>query len=318
MSFKIVLLLNICCSFLYSQSTNYRIREYGSHEGLSQSVVNCVIQDSKGFIWAGTQDGLNRFDGYSFKIYKPDIEDSTSISHNHIWIIVEDSKKNLWLGTYGGGLNFYDYNNDKFFHFKHSPSNPNSINGDDVRAIFEDGNGILWIGTKNGLNSFDPIKKTWTDYSIDSNSSVPFKNIRDIYPHSDSELWLACYGSGLVLFNKETRKSILFNHSDSDAGSISSNNVWKIIKDKKGIYWVITFGGGVNIFDSHNSIATGKISFDKFYQSEIDKNLTAIFETDDGEIFIGSDTQGMVIVDRSRKNVAALTSDVSNRNGLSN
>lgn len=318
MSFKIVFLLNICCSFLFSQSANYRIREYGSHVGLSQSVVNCVIQDSKGFIWAGTQDGLNRFDGYSFKVYKPDIEDSTSISHNHIWIIFEDSKKNLWLGTYGGGLNFYDYNNDKFFHFKHSLNNPNSINGDDVRAIYEDGNGILWIGTKNGLNSFDPIKKKWTDYSIDSNSSVPFKNIRDIYPHSDSELWLACYGSGLVLFNKETGKSTLFNLSDSETGSISSNKVWKIIKDKKGIYWVITFGGGVNIFDSHNSTVTGKISFEKFHQSEIDKNLTAIFETDDGEIFIGSDTQGMVIVDRSRKNLTHIKYDVSNPNSLSN
>ena len=180
MSFKIVLLLNICSSFLYSQSTNYRIREYSSREGLSQSVVNCVLQDSRGYVWAGTQDGLNKFDGYHFKIFKPDAEDSNSISHNHIWTIIEDSKNNLWMGTYGGGLNFYDYKNDKFTRYKHSDKDSNSINGDDVRAIYEDNNGVLWIGTKNGLNSFDPSKNKWVDFSNGSGSILPYKNIRDI------------------------------------------------------------------------------------------------------------------------------------------
>lgn len=305
-------------NILIAQDSNLEIREYSSREGLSQSVVNCVIQDSKGFVWAGTQDGLNKFDGYHFKVFKPDAEDSTSISHNHIWTIVEDSKNNLWIGTYGGGLNFYDYKNEKFIHYVHSEKNSNSINGDDVRAIFEDNKGVFWIGTKNGLNSFNPAKNKWTNYSIGTNPALPYKNIRDIYPYSEKELWLACYGIGLVLFNTETQKSFLYAHSKLDNGSLSSNNVWKIIKDRRGIYWVITFGGGVNVFDYNSYNASGKIIFRKFFDSEIDKNVTAIYETDEEKIFIGTDTQGMFIVDSSRKNLTHIKLDIKNPKGLTN
>jgi len=305
-------------NILIAQDSNLEIREYSSREGLSQSVVNCVIQDSKGFVWAGTQDGLNKFDGYHFKVFKPDAEDSTSISHNHIWTIVEDSKNNLWIGTYGGGLNFYDYKNEKFIHYVHSEKNSNSINGDDVRAIFEDNKGVFWIGTKNGLNSFNPAKNKWTNYSIGTNPALPYKNIRNIYPYSENELWLACYGIGLVLFNTETQKSFLYAHSKLDNGSLSSNNVWKIIKDRRGIYWVITFGGGVNVFDYNSYNASGKIIFRKFFDSEIDKNVTAIYETDEEKIFIGTDTQGMFIVDSSRKNLTHIKLDIKNPKGLTN
>jgi len=313
----LIILFILACS-LNTQKINYEIKEYSSREGLSQSVVNCVLQDSRGYVWAGTQDGLNKFDGYHFKIFKPDAEDSNSISHNHIWTIIEDSKNNLWMGTYGGGLNFYDYKNDKFTRYKHSDKDSNSINGDDVRAIYEDNNGVLWIGTKNGLNSFDPSKNKWVDFSNGSGSILPYKNIRDIYPHSEKELWLACYGYGLVLFNKETKKSVLYSGSKSKANVISSNNVWKIIKDSKGIYWVITFGGGVNFFDSRNYSAMGEIKFQKFFNLNIDKDATAIFETDEGEILIGTDTQGFVVVDSSRQHITHIKMDINNPAGLTN
>lgn len=280
--------------------------------------MNCILQDSRGFIWAGTQDGLNKFDGYNFKVFKPDVEIENSISHNHIWKIIEDSKNNLWMGTYGGGLNFYDYKNDKFTHYKHSDKDSNSINGDDVRAIYEDENGIFWIGTKNGLNSFNPLINQWVDYSNAPNIYLPYKNIRDIYPHSEKELWLVCYGYGLVLFNKETKKSVIYANSKLNDKSISSNNVWKIIKDHTGMYWVITFGGGVNIFDSNHYIPMGEIIFTKYLHSEIDKDVTAIFETNDDEILIGTDTDGFVVVDQSRKNLTHVKMDNNNPVGLTN
>ncbi len=305
---------------LNAQEIKYEVREYSSREGLSQSVVNCVLQDSRGYIWAGTQDGLNKFDGYHFKVFKPDAEVSNSISHNHIWKIFEDSKNNLWIGTYGGGLNFYDYKEDKFTHYQHFDSDYdlNSINGDDVRAIYEDNNGIMWIGTKNGLNSFDPAKNKWVDFSNGSESILPYKNIRDIYPHSEKEFWLACYGYGLVLFNKETKKSVLYSNSKSGGYSLSSNDVWEVIKDAQGIYWIATFGGGVNIFDSRNFSAMGEIKFQKFFDSQIDKDITSIFETEDGKILIGTDTQGLVIVDPSREYINHIKMNLQIPNGITN
>ena len=316
---------DIICFFLFrfilnAQDIKYEVREYSSREGLSQSVVNCVLQDSRGYIWAGTQDGLNKFDGYHFKVFKPDAEVPNSISQNHIWKIIEDSKNNLWIGTYGGGLNFYDYKADKFTRYQHFDSDYdlNSINGDDVRAIYEDNNGIMWVGTKNGLNSFDPSKNKWVDFSNGSGSILPYKNIRDIYPYSEKEIWLACYGSGLVLFNTETKKSVLYSNSKSDAHSISSNDVWEIIKDASGIYWVTTFGGGVNIFDSRNYIAMGKIKFKKFFNSQIDQDITSIFETEDGKILIGTDTQGLVVVDQSREHINHIKMNFQTPNTLTN
>lgn len=84
------------------QNRSIRFSRYSLEEGLSQSVVNCISQDSKGFIWIGTQDGLNRFDGYKFTHYKHDPKDPQSISHNNILAILEDSQGMLWIGTYGG------------------------------------------------------------------------------------------------------------------------------------------------------------------------------------------------------------------------
>ena len=317
MSFKIVLLLNICSSFLYSQSTNYRIREYSSHEGLSQSVVLCVLQDSKGFIWAGTQDGLNKFDGYNFKVYKHDQLDSNSISNNSIWNIFEDSQKNLWFCTYGGGLDYYNYEKDIFTHFQHSKVNSNSINGDDVRSIYEDAYGILWIGTKNGLNRFDIKKDKWEDFSK-KNSALSNHNISGIYPYSEKELWLTSYGRGLIFFNIETGKSKLYSYSKNDTFSLSNNSAWEILKDSKGVYWIPTFGGGINFFNSSEYIPFGPIKFKVFHPTEIAKEVVRVFENTKGELFIGTDTDGFVIVDSTRNNLDFVRMDVNKQDGITN
>lgn len=121
-------------------------------DGLSQSVVFTIFQDSRGFLWIGTQDGLNRYDGYNFKIYTHDPEDSTSLSDNHIGAIVEDHQGNLWVGT-DNGLNKFDRNTDQFTRFFHNPQDPQSLSDNVIGSLFVDSQGILWIGGDNhGLN----------------------------------------------------------------------------------------------------------------------------------------------------------------------
>ena len=126
--------------------------------GLSQAGVFCIYQDSRGLLWFGTEDGLNRYDGYKFIVYKYDSENPKSISHNFIRAIYEDNKNNLWIGTEMGGLNRFNRLKEEFVRYTHNPDNPESLSSNRVYEIFEDSHGELWIGTFNGLNRFN--KKT--------------------------------------------------------------------------------------------------------------------------------------------------------------
>ena len=127
--------------------------------GLSQSTVNCILQDSIGFLWFGTTDGLNRYDGYSFKVYRHDSQDPNSLSDNHIMALAEDQEGVLWIATRGGGLNRYDRQTDTFTHDRHNPDDPGSLAYDWVESLYIDRDGILWAGTADGLDRFDPERQ---------------------------------------------------------------------------------------------------------------------------------------------------------------
>ena len=121
------------------------------NDGLSQGMVNCIIQDSYGFMWIATKDGLNRYDGYKFTIFKHDISDSTTIADNFIQTIFEDSKGRLWIGTATKGLDLFNRESETFTHFKHDENNPNTLANDQVVQIKEDLSGDLWVSSLRTL-----------------------------------------------------------------------------------------------------------------------------------------------------------------------
>ena len=120
------LLLSISFKYTIAQST-IEFEHLSTDDGLSQSDVNAIYQDKQGFMWFGTHDGLNRYDGYKFTVFNPDPNDSTSINSNLIFVIDGDKKDNLWIGTTGQGLNYFDRATHKFTHFVHDKNNKNSI-----------------------------------------------------------------------------------------------------------------------------------------------------------------------------------------------
>lgn len=139
---KLLILLAIGIHLHAQQFTNPRFSRFTINEGLSQSVVYSSTQDKTGFMWFGTKDGLDRFDGYEFKIYRHDPFDSTSLSDNTVTALFTDSKGRLWAGTYNGGLNLYDADKDCFHHI-HAPN----LNDANIRAITEDRMGNIWVGS---------------------------------------------------------------------------------------------------------------------------------------------------------------------------
>ncbi len=141
-------------STLCAQENTYHFKRLTIDDGLSQSLVYTILQDDQGFMWFGTKDGLNRYDGYHFTIFRHNAYDSTSISGQEVKVLFIDRQRNLWVGT--SGLNRFDPQTETFLHYLHDPARTNSLSHNTVNAIIEDSTGALWIGTSQGLNRFIP------------------------------------------------------------------------------------------------------------------------------------------------------------------
>ena len=143
----------IFCLFSTTYPQDMRFEHITNKQGLSQNTIGCISQDSIGFLWFGTYDGLNRYDGYNFKIFKHDPEDSTSISNNFIRYTCVDRNGTLWVGTMSGGLNRYDQETESFTSYKFNKDDSTSISENSITTICADKNNTLWIGTaEQGIN----------------------------------------------------------------------------------------------------------------------------------------------------------------------
>src|SRR5690349_8897672 len=137
--------------------------------GLSQSSINCTLQDREGFLWVGTWSGLIRYDGYSTTVFHSD-NAPDKIKSNKITTIYEDRKGNIWVGTLQGGLFRYNKNTNTFDHFKNS-EDQNSLSDNNIWAIQEDKDGVLWVGTEHGLNRWNENKNTFKRFfTVDGDS----------------------------------------------------------------------------------------------------------------------------------------------------
>jgi len=145
-----------------------------SEDGLSENVVNCIFQDDQGLMWFGTNDGLNKYDGYDFTVFKPESKKSGSISSNLVYAITSDEEGNLWVGTTGAGLSKFDPKTEVFTVYKNDPKDKESLISDQVISLFTDSRGWIWIGTNNGISVFDPKRE-----------EVKFKNLEDLDSPND-------------------------------------------------------------------------------------------------------------------------------------
>jgi PAS domain S-box-containing protein len=231
---------------------NIQFEHITTTQGLSQSAVNCLLQDSQGFMWFGTQDGLNKYDGYNFTVYKYDELNSHSLSDNFITSIYEDKSGTIWIGTDGGGLNKFDRQTEQFTHYKDDHNNPNSLENNRVLSIYEDYLGTLWIGTDGGgLNKFDRQTEQFTHYkhNPDNANSLSNNTVLSVYEDNLRTLWMGTDGGGLNKFERETGQFTHYINNPTDPKSLSDNTVLSIYEDQSGTLWIGTLSGGLNKFD---------------------------------------------------------------------
>lgn len=253
-------------------------------EGLSQSIVTCIYQDSRGFMWFGTQNGLNKFDGYDFTVYQHDTLNKASISGNFIRCIYEDSKGNLWIGTDANGLNRYNRELDNFEVINKEKSKNHDYS---VLTVIEDSSGKMYVGTRSGLLQYEKKK-----FTIVSQFEMGNIVVNHLFEDRNQNLWI---GTELGLYrlgkNREFAKEYLFDATDPY--SISDNNIHCIFQSKKGYIYIGTYSG-VNQYmpgkDHFKKLQLADKSNGNIFQNEV----YSITEDKKGNIWFGTFGGGLI------------------------
>ena len=186
----------IVTSLAHARSPDPVFARLTRDQGLSDETVEAIVEDRRGFLWFGTQDGLNRYDGYDFTVYRNDPEDPSSLPNNFVWELIEDRSGVLWVGTIDG-LARYDHDRDTFVSYRHDGSDPTTISHETVHTLLEDRSGRLWVGTFSGLDRFDSESETFVRYSpreSDPNRRLSVSNIRVIIEGREGDLWIGRQG----------------------------------------------------------------------------------------------------------------------------
>jgi len=238
-------LLVLFCSFLLPQKglsqkiqKKLKFKRVEANLGLSNSNITAILQDSRGFLWVGTDDGLNRYDGYEFKIYRNIENDTASLVKNKIQCIFEDSQGVLWVSTINSGLHYYNPTLDVFYRVQEF-SKPHSV----VMRIIEDRQQNLWIGgvlnAQAFVAKFSLKERQWKTYPL-------FPTTDPIYSmaqFSDDEFWLGTRLNGLYKWNSKSNALENFQHNPKNANSLPGNYIEKILKDPSGNIWIATRSG---------------------------------------------------------------------------
>ncbi len=283
---------------LQAQSGSIRFHHLSIEHGLSQNSAFCILQDSIGFIWIGTETGLNKYDGYSFTVYAANDTDPNSLSNNGIKCICQDSAGILWIGT-ERGLNRFDPATIHNTRYVHDPADTASISNNRILSLHADSRGAIWIGTENGLNAFDRTGEQFIRYTTDPDNphSISHNSINAILEDNTGTLWIGTDGGGLNRFNREKNQFDCFKHSAGNPSSISDNYITALYEDDAGTLWIGT-RRGLNRF----SRETGR--FDSYRRASDDptslsgNHVTVIFEDRHHTLWIGTNNGGLNIFNK--------------------
>ena len=262
-------------------------------DGLSQSTVLTVLQDSKGMLWIGTENGLNRYDGYEFETFRRERGNPDSLSSDFIFDIEEDPSGNLWIATNGGGLVKFDRATNRFTAFRHDATSSDGISSNIVRRILIDDNGIIWIGTRSaGLDRLDPETGEFSRVQIGGEAPV---SIYALFQDSTGDLW-AGGDHGLTRINTKTNEAFTFTHDPDESTSIREHSVRTIVADADGRIWVGSDGGGVARINANSK------TFEHFVHASDDATtissdrVSVLFKDSDGRLWAGT-TLGLNLID---------------------
>ncbi len=295
-------------------------------QGLSQSSVSCIIQDRRGFMWFGTADGLNRYDGYEFRVYRSDPDQPNSLSDHFINSICEDSGGAIWIGTQNG-LNRFDPEREEFARFLADPENPGSLSNDRVRAILEDRFGLLWIGTAQGLNLFDRNEERFVHYGNDPDdpASLSHDSIYSIHEGPNGTLWVGtARGVNEVVRDAREPGRVSFVRQRHDPGnpySLAHKLITAVLEDRSGNLWIGTPGGLCRAepddTDRPSMRFVRYLNDPRDPESISSNQVKSIFEDGSGVVWVGTWAGGLNRFDRDTGKFTRYQSELNDLSSLS-
>ena len=291
-------------SDVYAQPKRLQFMKLTPDDGLSSSIVSSIIQDHKGFVWIGTPDGLNRYDGFKFVVYKNNPADSSSLVDNVVKTMFEDHNKNLLIGT-ENGLCLYDRGKDCFLNSMFDKSSPLSGIACSILKIVEDSKGNLWLATNIGLIYFDRIKNQIIHFTHDPNNpeSLSNDNVEAVFIDRLSRLWVTTR-KGLNLFLPEKSTFMHLTKSENFAEDLSNTVFIDITEDREGNLWFGSTEGLYCLKINKEAQITRLIHFqhDSHDKSSLSINqVTSLFVDDSGNLWIGTENGGMNLFDKENK-----------------
>ncbi len=305
---------------IYSQPKSLQFKHITADDGLSSSTIMCIYQDYMGFLWIGTYDGLNRYDGKHFVIYKTDPDDPHSLSYNAVRTIYEDKNKNLFFGTLQG-LCLYDRNNDYFIDFNREENSPFKNTRFTILKIVEDSINNLWLATNYGLVYFDRKNNRIKQYSYDPNNpkSISFDLVESILIDKKNRFWITTR-KGLNIFNP---KAEIYNHitSTKNGRDITGTYFSEMIEDNEGNIW---FGSQTGLYccentSDKNDIQIAHYQHDPNDETSISTNWVKSFCIDnEGYFWIGTDNGGVNLYDKNNNRFWHYGIDEYNPKSLNN
>lgn len=284
-------------------------------EGLSSNTVNAIVKDRYGLMWFGTANGLSKFDGSNFTVYRHDPDIATSLPANEILSLYQDHNGTIWIGTSGGGLCYYDRKTDSFLRFRGDGSWP-ELNKISVRTIVGDHEGRIWVGTYHDVRMIDPKTGRITPLHIDGLAQIggTISVVISVFEDSKQQMWVGT-NNGLYLYNWQSSKFTRFAHQNGDTSSLSNNIIKTIAEDSKGNLWIGTYAG-LNKWIAHGRFKT--------YRRNIGaaKNIASgvvfcIYAEKDGKIWVGTE-DGIDIFDPVSNSLRTIVSDPRNVFSLKN
>ena len=263
-------------------------------DGLSQTSVKCIFQDHQGFIWFGTADGLNKFDGYEFTTYRNDPTTANSISGNDISVIYQNPYDSvLWIGTQDGGLNKFDRDHDQFISYKLSSKAGHFIPSNNIRDIIADSDGKIWIASYfGGIFYYQPEDSTF--YQPEFSKTPALNNVRQILEDNAGNLWIGS-NSGLYKWSPEMRQK------QEDPEKIELDklrtrlNVLSMMIDYHGNIWTGTAQDGIYVYHPVSKEVT-HFSTVEVQGGLASNSIRSLLQTKNGDIWIGT-TEGLELYD---------------------
>ncbi|MBC7848259.1 MAG: response regulator [Chitinophagaceae bacterium] len=297
MKARLHLLAFLLLAFSFSisaQTSNIKFEHIGQNDGLSNGYVPALLQDRLGFMWFGTQDGLNKYDGYKFTLYKNDPANPATVGGNFITDLLEDFNGDIWIATWGGGLSKFNPSTEKFITYR-KDSSKRSISSNQVNCLVLDHQQNLWIGLQEGgMNLFNRTTNDFTVFIANKESASALQD-NDIYAletDGGTGIWVGTHGGGLSHLDISSLK--FKNYNTGNNRSILSDIVLSIFRDKQNHLW-IGFDNGVQEYNPTTKTFQKLQPRSGTTKLNVGLGVITIADDSDGNLWFGSDSEGLTI-----------------------